>query len=211
MRVDPEGAWRSTEADVYFRERGIDFTHIPAEAHWQVGIVEGAIRALKAVMTSLADEMLDMSPQELFARALWACNSRDNHLGYSPAQHAMGRSPDEWGRLFESKIDGFPIHPEQMVDGGFAESIKAMAIAEQSFARHQAETRLARAKAAGSRPMKSFVPGDLVFFWRRQVPGGGEKGLFMGRSICRSCKSSSGGDSPGCGWQATPRERSVAT
>ena len=25
--------------------------------------------------------------------------------------------------------------------------------------------------------MKSFVPGDLVFFWRRQVPGGGEKGF----------------------------------
>ena len=128
-------------------------------------------------MTSLAEEFPEMTSRECFARAIWACNARDNHLGYSPVQHAMGRSPDEWGRLFESEIDGFPIHPQQMHDGGFKESIKAMSTAEQSFSKYQAQARLARAEAAGKRPLKSFVPGDLVFFWRKQVPGGGEKGF----------------------------------
>eukprot|EP00435_Cladocopium_sp_Y103_P018219 s2415_g4.t1 len=170
IRVDPEGVWRGEEADAYCRESGISLTPIPAEAHWQVGVVENAIKAVKYVMTSLAEEFKDMTMQELFSRALWACNSRDNQHGYSPLQHATGRAPDEWGRLFESKLQHHPIHPQQMIDGGFAENIKAMSIAEQSFARFKAEARIARATAAGSRPMKSFCPGDLVYYWRRQVP-----------------------------------------
>ena len=179
LRVDPEGAWRDQDADAYCRERGIMLSPIPAEAHWQVGIVENAIKGIKHVMTSLAEEFKTMSVQELFSRALWACNSRDNHMGYSPLQHATGRSPDEWGRLFESTQHHHPIHPQQMIDGGFGENIKAMTTAEQSFSKFQAETRLARAAAAGSRPMKSFCPGDLVYYWRRQVPGNqGQKGGF---------------------------------
>ena len=150
---------------------------IPAEAHWQIGVVEEAIEALKHVMTSLAQDFSEMEVSELFYRSIWACNSRDNQHGYSPAQHAMGRSPDEWGRLFDSEVEGHPIHPQQMVDGGFKENIQAMAAAEQSFLKFQAKTRLARAEAAGTRPLKSFAPGDLVFYWRKQVQGGGDKGF----------------------------------
>ena len=118
-----------------------------------------------------------MSLTELFSRALWACNSKDNHLGYSPLQHAMGRSPDEWGKLHDSRIQGYPIHPQEHADGGFKDTIQAMSIAEQAFSKFQAEARIARATAAGQRPMKSFCPGDLVFFWRKQVPGGQGKGF----------------------------------
>eukprot|EP00435_Cladocopium_sp_Y103_P071048 s167_g36.t1 len=170
IRVDPEGVWRGNEGDAYCESRGIQLTPIPAEAHWQVGIVENAIRGLKQVMSSLAEEFKDMSNTECFSRALWACNSRDNHYGYSPIQHAMGRVPDEWGRLFDSEVQGHPIHPHLMVDAGFAENIHAMATAEQSFSKFQAAERISRAMAAGQRQMKSFVPGDLVFYWRKQVP-----------------------------------------
>ena len=179
IRVDPEGAWRDTAADQYCQERGISLLPIPAEAHWQIGIVESAIKGVKHVMSAIAEEFGQMTCQELFSRALWACNSRDNHMGYSPLQHAMGRSPDEWGRLHDSEVSGHPIHPQQMIDGGFAENIKAMSIAEQAFASFQAEARLERAKAAGSRPMKSFCPGDLVFYWRQQLPQNqGNRGGF---------------------------------
>ena len=179
IRVDPVGAWRDSEADEYCRERGIQLLPVPAEAHWQVGIIENAIKAVKQVMSSLAEEFKDMTMQELFSRALWACNSRDNHMGYSPLQHATGRTPDEWGRLFDSTQHHHPIHPHQMIDGGFGENIKAMTIAEQSFSQFQARARLDRAIAAGARPMKSFCPGDLVYYWRKQVPGNqGPKGGF---------------------------------
>ena len=179
IRVDPEGAWRDSTADLYCQERGITLSPIPAEAHWQIGIVESAIKGVKQVMSAIAEEFGQMSCQELFSRALWACNSRDNHLGYSPLQHAMGRSPDEWGKLHDSEVTGHPIHPQQMVDGAFAENIQAMSLAEQAFARFQAEARMERAKAAGKRPMKSFCPGDLVFYWRQQVPQNqGNRGGF---------------------------------
>lgn len=177
LRVDPEGVWRDTEASDWCATKGIQLDTIPAEAHWQIGIVENAIKQAKAVMTALAEEYHDMSLTELFSRALWACNSKDNHLGYSPLQHAMGRSPDEWGKLHDSRIQGYPIHPQEHADGGFKDTIQAMSIAEQAFSKFQAEARIARATAAGQRPMKSFCPGDLVFFWRKQVPGGQGKGF----------------------------------
>ena len=91
IRVDPAGVWRGEEADTYCRERGISLTPIPAEAHWQVGIVENAI-TVKYVMTSLAEEFKNMSMQELFSRSLWACNPRDNQCGLcsmQPAEHQM--------------------------------------------------------------------------------------------------------------------------
>jgi hypothetical protein len=177
IRADPEGVWRSDEAAAYCQERSMTLTPVPAEAHWQIGIVEEAIQAVKHVLDTLTTEFPDMELSECFARAIWACNSRDNSYGYSPAQHAMGRNPDEWGRLFTSKVQGHPIHPQQLVDGGFGDNIKAMAAAEQSFSRFQAKARLARAEAAGRRPMKHFVLGDLVFYWRKQVQGGQGRGF----------------------------------
>ena len=177
LRADPEGVWRDTEAAEWCGSRGIELSTIPAEAHWQIGIVENAIKGVKAVMSAMAEEFHDMSLNELFCRAIWVSNSKDNHRGYSPLQHAMGRSPDEWGHLFESKIKDYPIHPQEMADGGFAENIRAMAVAEQQFSEFQAGQRLARAQAAGNRPLKSFCPGDLVFYWRKQVPGGAGKGF----------------------------------
>ena len=67
---------------------------------------------------------------------------------------------------------------------GFGGCIKAMSIAEQAFLKDQAEQRLARAQAAGHRPLKSFVPGDLVFYWRRQVAGREkERGFTIGSFV----------------------------
>ena len=184
IRGDADGAWRNAEADQYCRERGIQLEFVPAEAHWQVGIVESAIKSTKAVMSALCEEFKDMSAEECFAKAMWACNARDTHCGYSPLQHAMGRAPDEWGRLFDSEVQSFPINSQEMVDGGFGGSIRAMALAEQAFLKDQAEQRLARAQAAGHRPLKSFVPGDLVFYWRRQVAGREkERGFTIGSFV----------------------------
>ena len=99
IRGDADGAWRNEEADQYCSQRGIQLDFVPAEAHWQVGIVESAIKSTKSVMAALCEEFKNMSIEECFSRALWACNSRDNHCGYSPLQHATGRAPDEWGSL----------------------------------------------------------------------------------------------------------------
>ena len=134
IRGDSDGAWRNAEADQYCRERGIQLEFVPAEAHWQVGIVESAIKSTKAVMSALCEEFKDMSIEECFGKALWACNSRDNHCGYSPLQHAMGRSPDEWGRLFDSEVQSFPVHSQEMLDGVARVSRKLLASGTETSA-----------------------------------------------------------------------------
>ncbi|CAE7495362.1 unnamed protein product, partial [Symbiodinium pilosum] len=60
VRVDPAGPWMSHKADDYFAERGIQLDPIPAEAHWQIGAVERAVRNLKSVLEALAPEFPDM-------------------------------------------------------------------------------------------------------------------------------------------------------
>ena len=113
IRGDADGAWRNKEADAYCSQRGILLDFVPAEAHWQIGVVESAIKPTKSVLNALCEEFRDMSIEECFGRALWACNSRDNHCGYSPLQHALGRAPDERGRMFDSEVQGFPIMPKK--------------------------------------------------------------------------------------------------
>ena len=44
LRVDPAGPWSNAQADTYFAERGVELQPIPAEAHWQIGSVENAIK-----------------------------------------------------------------------------------------------------------------------------------------------------------------------
>ena len=71
-----------------------------------------------------------------------------------------------------------------MIDAGFGVNIRAMSVAEQAFLKDQAEQRLARAEPAGKRPLKSFVPGDLVFYWRKQVAGREkERGFTIGSFV----------------------------
>ena len=165
VRVDPAGPWRSHNADQYFAERGVMLETIPAEAHWQLGVAEAAIKSVKAVMTEIANEFPEMSLDELFSRSLWVCNAKDLYRGFSPLQHASGRTPDEEMRLFETTEEK-PIQAHLFHDGGFGQNIRAMCLAEQAFIQEQAKQRLRRAEQVGHRKLQVYQPGDLVFYWR---------------------------------------------
>ena len=170
LRLDPAGCFRSKGLDTYLADRSVEVTHIPAEAHWQISIVERSIQSVKAMMSALVSENPSMSISEAFYRALWASNHRDQHRGYSPLQHAFGRSPDELGHLGESKMRDVPILTEHGISAEFGRDVKAMCTAEKAFLEEQARERLRRAELSGSRVMKHFCPGDLVFAWRRMTP-----------------------------------------
>ena len=182
VRVDPAGPWLNEQADKYFAERGIFLDPVPAEAHWQIGVVERGIRSLKAVMDAIAPEFPQMSNDELLGRAVWVCNSRDLYRGFSPLQHASGRTPDEEMRLFDT-VDEKPLHNDLMEDGGFGQNIRAMCVAEQAFSEEQAKQRVQRAQASGHRKTSIYLPGDLVYFWRKQVAGRSHQNFPKGRFI----------------------------
>ena len=169
VRVDPAGAWRNQDADDYFAEQNIMFDPIPAEAHWQINVVEQGIKTVKGVMDSLATDYVDMSIPEVFGRTIWTCNNRETYKGFSPTQHVLGRSPDDHQRLFESQ-DIVPVRPDLMEDGGFSLDAQVRCQAEKAFAEEQAKRRIERATRMGHRKSQVYLPGDLVYYWRRQLP-----------------------------------------
>ena len=186
--MDPAGAFRSEQVDQYMLKHKIMSDHIPAEAHWELPVVERAIRTTKEMMTKISSEFPEMSEEELFQRALWAQNSRDQYLGYSPLQHVLGRNPNDQGQLHNQGCGDVPVITEKGLSAEFGNDMRAMQIAEEAFLEEQYRQRLMRAKASGARKSMMFKPGDLVFYWRKQMGNhGGEtkgqnfkKGGFIG-------------------------------
>ena len=170
---------------------------IPAEAHWQTGVVERSIQSAKAVMSAIAQEFPDMSNDELFGRAVWVCNARDLYRGFSPLQHASGRTPDEDMRMFET-TDEKPLNNDLMEDGGFGQNIRAICMAEKAFIEEQARQRVQRALAMGHRKTSVYAPGDLVYYWRKQQAGKTHqnipKGRFLGPARVLATESRQEGD-----------------
>ena len=128
-------------------------------------------------MSALAEEFPEVDNRELLARATWVLNTRECYKGYSPMQHALGKSPDECDRMFEAQ-EAISIRPELLQDGGFQEDAKIRICAEKAFLDEQAKRRLERAERMGKRRDQLFLPGDLVFYWRTQIPHN-ERGTFQ--------------------------------
>ena len=171
VRVDPAGAFRGHMIDEYFSSRNVLLDTIPAEAHWQLSLAERSVQTTKSMMTALALEFPEMRVQELFARVLWAQNAKDQYLGFSPMQHVFGRSPLEDTRLHQSPQTELPVLTEHGVSAEFGVDMLAMKRAEQLFIEEQYKHRMSRAEASGSRKVPLFRPGDLVFYWRKQLGG----------------------------------------
>ena len=188
IRMDPAGPFRSERLDQYLLNQKIVNEQIPAEAHWKIPHVERAIQTTKNMMSKLASECPEMSCREVFCRSLWAQNSRDQYLGFSPLQHVLGRNPCEDGCIHDRGCDEVPLITERGVTAEFGEDNKAMKIAEESFIEEQYKHRLSRAQASGSRVQNTYKPGDLVLYWRKQLAGHGhevkgqgfKKGGFIG-------------------------------
>ncbi len=179
IRLDPAGAWRSREMNEYWNTLGVELDTIPAEAHWQISHVERAVQCTKAMMDKIAAHDPEVSCEEALSEAIRIENEREVVRGYSPAQHALGRSPDESGRFHESGILGIPPQLCENGEGDFERNSDRMRVAEKAFSDWTHNDRLNRAKNTRSYQVKMFSPGDLVFVWR--IQGSGQKrGGFTG-------------------------------
>ena len=177
VRADPAGAWNSEKAGTYMAEQDIVFDVVPGEAHWQISAVEQTIKTVKGVLSQLAEDFPTYNARELMAQTVWAVNQRSLYKGFSPMQHMLGKAPDESGRMFEEPTIR-PVHPELLRDGGFAEDEKLRVSAEKAFLEEQAKRKLERAERMGHRRFTVYMPGDLVYYWRNQLPHS-EKGAFQ--------------------------------
>ena len=133
LRVDPAGAWRSQRMSEYCDSQQIELDIIPAEAHWQISHVERTIGSLEHVMDRLVTEDAAIEPHEALSEAVRMGNEKELVRGYTPVQHAMGRSPDQSGRIHLSNLDEVPPILCERSDGEFHRNWERMKVAEQAF------------------------------------------------------------------------------
>ena len=182
LRLDPAGGFRSNALESFCDRHDIFLDLVPGEAHWQIGIAEQAIQGLKALMTKMCEQDPDLGPEE----ALSEEGRREIVRGFSPVQHVLGQAPDEAGRLLPgiSTIVEEPVLNQPLQE--FQREAERRAVAEQALSDWQAKERVRRAMNSRTRPTCSYMPGDLVYFWRTQEAGKSNKhpgtshGRFLG-------------------------------
>ena len=175
LRLDPAGCFRGEAVSGFCDRHSIYLDIIPADGHWQVGVCEQAVQGVKAVMSKLASDDEDATPETLLAQTIHTFNARDHVRGFSPVQHAFGRSPDITGRLIASPDQ---VPDELVVESAcedFERSARQRAEAEKAHAQWHAEQRISRALNSRAKPVFDYRPGDLIYFWRSQESGQGRR------------------------------------
>ena len=185
LRLDADGSFRSRAVEDFCDRQQIYLDMIPGEAHWKLGICEQAIQGTKMVMSKIAEDEPEVSPKDALVEATRIFNCPEMIRGYSPIQHALGRAPDEAGRLFPPINGTSPDLLVERSDGEMARNLQRMHQAEKAFLDWTNQQRLTRASNSKSRKYPNVQPGDLVFMWRKQVSGskGSKTGSFIGPAL----------------------------
>ena len=205
LRADPDGACRSRELDKHFQGLGIETENIPADAHWKVSVVERSIQWIKELMSKAAIEFPNMSHEALLAQAIRTWNQREPVRGYSLFQWMVGRAPDMEGKIFTPDVQGLPGSLLQDPQSDFHRSEALRVMSEKAFVEWQYREKTSRALNARPRDYRMYLPGDLVYFWRRQGQGlqgnntGIRKGSYAGpaRILAMETKQHGGHVLPG--------------
>ena len=118
----------------------------------------------------LVEEDPNITPEDALTVAVRTFNHREITRGFSPVQHALGLAPDETGRFINS-LEGRG-HEELVRNptGEFQESIERMKTAEQAHSEWIAKERISRALNSRAQRTNHYQPGDLVYYWRNQLP-----------------------------------------
>ena len=145
---------------------------IPGDAHWHISPLERAIDWIKETLSRLSLEDQGRNTSEVVAQAIAVWNQGEMVRRFSPYQHALGQAPDLDGKFFDSEIQGLPVGLMDSPEGEFRRQSELRLKAEEIFIRWQASERLSRALNSKGRPVPTYNPGDLVFYWRTIKPGG---------------------------------------
>ena len=143
LGTDPEGAWRNREVHEWLSDMQIALDLHPGDASWQASVTEHTIGIVK----------------ECTAAAVLAHNEMERVRGFSPAEWALGRSPN-WDQSF---IDSGNETPAT----SFLKHMQGMETASDACLKARNEERLKRASRVRNRPLAHFRSGADVDFWRR--------------------------------------------
>lgn len=122
-------------------------------------------------MQKLVQEEPGIMVEEALAEALRTENEREIVRGFSPTQHALGRTPNELGRFSAGDIQGIPEVLVENPQGEFQRNQERMMNAEKAIFEYIYNDRIRRAQNTRSYGIQQFAPGDLVYVWRIQTKG----------------------------------------
>ena len=183
IRLDPEGAFRSAELSQWAEERGIEILPCVAEAHHQIGDVEGLIGKIKQSMRMVLQEQPECDPMSAAQQVIAAHNSIERVQGYAPNQWVFGRDKTMTGRLFEGGNDIPPLQSMGTAQTAMNKNLRLRVTAEQAYRKSQAQGQISRAFNLKTRPLQQFLPGDLVYFKRVKVPAQPAAQVRMGHRL----------------------------
>ena len=204
LRYDEEGFMRSLDIKHWLETFGMKLEPIAGESAWQLGKHSRHLQVLKEHMNLLSMELgSDVKAKEILTLAVSAKNSMHAVKGYSPNQWAFGA---QHGRLhsFLQQFDNLPLQAARQEDS-FEEDISRQKRAQQTFLEVDARRRIARALQSRCRPLKEFLTGQLVYYFRKgRREGARYGGTWYGpaRVLCheRTSLSQEGGHAGSVVW-----------
>ena len=175
FRYDEEGFMKSLEVVAWLETFGMKLEPIAGESAWQDGKHSRHLQVLKENMNLLSMELgPEYSAQELLSLAISAKNNMHNIRGYSPNQWAFGQN--------HNRISSFLQQYQNLTLQGsrdiptFEEQVQLEEKAQRLFLQVDSKRRISRAMHAKMRPLKEFMTGDLVYYFRKGIKEGSRYG-----------------------------------
>ncbi|CAE7435674.1 unnamed protein product [Symbiodinium sp. CCMP2592] len=165
LKMDLEGAHRSTVLSEECLTHGIEIVAAPAEHHQAIAEVERTIGHVRhKVEVFLREQNVD--PKVAALTMVMTHNSLARVHGFSPLQWTMGRDWSPGLRLLDlPRDDSFSANANR-----FGATMEVRRAAEKAFLDHRAHDIASRAKNAKTRGSVQFLPGDLIYFRRQPHP-----------------------------------------
>ena len=174
LRVDPHrGFFDKAEG------RGIFVEPTPAEALWQMGQVENNARYLRQMGRRIVED-IDVSQgdfQTLLDELTDAKNGLVQLNGYMPRQCVFGLIPKVPGHMLDENSDLPNLDPK----GRFGRIAEMRHKCRMAAIETEANAKIRKSLIGRSRPMRgSYVPGDLVCYWRAGTGVHQAQGQWLG-------------------------------
>ena len=167
LRFDEEGFLKRLDVVEWLEGLGIQLKPVAGESPWQIGKHSRHLQTVKENLCLLCTELHNSVPcRELLSLVMSAKNCMHNIRSYSPNQWAFGQEHTRVSSFLQTG-QHLPGHSAR-ADESFEESLQRQMQAQKMFLEVDARRRIQRALRAGSRPLKEFQMGELVYYYYRR-------------------------------------------
>ena len=148
---------------------------VPAESPWQNGRTERHGGILKLIFTKARLTSPPRSLEEVEELMSECCSAKNRFTlvgGFSPYQRVFGTQLRLPGLNLGDELQSSDIGAMSALESGdpvLLRSFQFRKAAQEAYHYVDSSARVRRAVLSGPRPVQQYLPGDTVFFWRRDA------------------------------------------